>query len=108
MTTKVFEAYKNGTYKPYNRYAIILYKPILIKKAVGKNEEPFYEIKDAYESWLDINDLNTINIEFDGNNIIYTVDEKRCFRNHKTNTNFIKQFGKKTYRVNYKNIKQFH
>lgn len=108
MTTKVFEAYKNGTYKPYNRYAIILYKPILIKKAIGKNEEPFYEIKDTYESWLDINDLNTIKIEFDENDIIYTVNEKKCFRNNKRNTNFIKQFGKKTYRVNYKNIKQFH
>lgn len=107
MTTKVFESYKNGTYRPYNRYAIILYKPILIKKAIGKNEEPFYEIKDIYESRLDINDLNTIQIEFDGDNIIYTVNEEECFRNNKTNSNFFKQFGKKKYIVNYKNIKQF-
>lgn len=31
MTTKLFEAYKRGNYKPYIRYSIELFQPMWVK-----------------------------------------------------------------------------
>lgn len=108
MTTKVFEAYKRGDYKPDIRYSIELFHPIWIKQAISYDYSPYYRIVDNKSNFLIINDMNIIKIEFEYDNIVYTFKEELSFWNHDKKCPFFKNFGNKTIKVNYKNIKSFH
>lgn len=108
MTTKLFEAYKRGNYKPYIRYSIELFQPMWIKETISDSNPPYYRVTDNNTYFLPIRDTNIVKIEFKKNDIIYTFKDEHSFWNAEKKYPFFKNFGNKTINVNYKNIKRFN
>lgn len=100
MTTKLFEAYKRGNYKPYIRYSIELFQPMWVKETISDSNPPYYRVTDNNTYFLPIRDTNIVKIEFKKNDIIYTY---KIINPVTTGMSLLK-----TISVNYKNIKRFN
>lgn len=108
MTTKLFETYKKGDYKPFIRYSIELFQPMWVKVGVSDSNPPYYRVTDNNVYFLPINNNNIIDVKFKGENIVYTYKDGHAFWDPEKKYSFFKTLGNRTINVNYKNIKRFN
>lgn len=108
MTTKLFEAYKKGDYKPSIGPYIELFQPITIKESIYDFELQDYKILDNHTRFLYINSYDIIKTEFKGDDIVYIIRDEHMFWDAEKGWSFFKDLGNRTISVNYKNIKNFN
>lgn len=106
MTTKLYKAYKAGTYKPYNRYHIETYKPVVVPGHKYSNR--FGWSKEKYSTLLPVNDMEAVSVVFNGPYITYSINCKSCYVDRVKRKVYSELLPPFTVTVHYRNIKSFH
>lgn len=109
MTKKLFEAYKNGTWKPYNRYYIESFKPILIPrhKLYSSRSKEYWQ-EEIVSTMIPVNDTENVTITFNGDIITYSINHFGTFIDENTRKVYPELLPPYTVSVDYRNIKAFH
>lgn len=104
MTRNLFEAYKSGRYRPYNRYFIETYKAVYIPR-----HKTYFGWEDGKNDvHIPVTDQDLVNITFNGSYITFSISHVGvCFDTKKRRV-YEELLPPYTVTVNYKNIKAFH
>lgn len=108
MTKKLYEAYKAGTWKPYNRYFIETFKEVFIPGHIFYScPREIYSRPAMMSTHLPVNDMETVSVTFNGPWITWSINCHGTYLDPETRKYYTELLPAFTVTTHYKNIKRF-